>query len=222
MLKNGRISYWDPQNDAYNLSIVAPKLANRPLNELFRVRRYRSWWWGHHTDSDMAVSYALLHYLSIDPPTTHPVHGPMMNATALHHRIRQQDAKDNRIYPSGCTLLAGCKVAKTIGWIPEYYWATSLLAALNYLHDIGPLLVSSKWYDSLLVRNPRSIARITADAKEVQGSVYCVTGIFPKSGLVRIAQTWGDGYYFLAFHDFSRLISEGGEVACLRGLPASS
>ena len=221
MLKQARTSYWDPQNDSYNLNIVNPKLATRPLYDLFRVRRYRIVWWGHYADPSMLAAYALLQYLSIDAASNHPQYGPLMNPTTLHLMIKAQDIKEGRGSSGGCTLLSTCKVAKQQGWINDYYWATNVTAAVNYLHDVGPLLVSSRWYDSLNVRDSRSIAKIFPSAKEVQGSVYCVTGLFPRSGLVRIAQTGGDGYFFVNYDDFSRLISEGGEVALLRGLPAS-
>lgn len=213
-----RIPYWDPRNNNWSIENRFPSLAENPISKIRSARRYKQEWWGHHNNGSMSTAYALLHYMSMDSPGRF---GPEKSVTELHGKIVRTDKADNRVYPDGSTLLAACKVAREEEWLPDgnFYWATTGLGALNYLHTIGPLLVSSKWYKSLYDRDDHRRCSIHPQTEEVGGLVYCVSGIFPKSGLVRIAQTWGDGYYFMSFRDFDRLVSEDGEVALLRGLP---
>jgi hypothetical protein len=164
------------------------------------------------------MAYALLHLMSMDNPH-HPPFGPALNVSILHSKLMYEDRMQGRIHLNGATLLSACRVAQRLDWVGDYYWATDTQAALNYLHDVGPLLCSTKWYDSLFDRDQHSYCEIQPGATEVAGLVYCVSGIYPRTGLVRLAQTWGDGYYFMSFNTFDQLVRDGGEIALLRGLP---
>lgn len=223
----GRVRHWDPKNEDYYVEDKAPRL--RALGgELIkgrtlaanRDRAWRNWWWGNQGQTSQCTAYGTLHLMGC-APVIHKGKNPLWNPVDLYRLIQSIDISEGRNYgfDGGATTLAACKAAERIGWIGGYEWVKDFESCLGYLHDVGPLIAGTNWYDSMFKRNEYHVTTITNDAYVVGGHLYCVNGIYPQLKRVRIAQTWGDGYYYLSIADFRRLFEEDGEIALLRELP---
>jgi hypothetical protein len=225
--KLGRVQHWDVRNENFYVDEVAPYLraharllTNRRTLAANRDRSWRQWWWGDQGTTSQCTAYGTLHLMAA-APVIHPRQNPLLLPEDLYKLIQSIDKDEGRDYgwDEGATTLAACKAAMRMGWIGGYEWVRDFETALGYLHDVGPLLVGTNWYSSMDTRDEHGNIRITPSAVVRGGHLYCVNGLSPNMRRARIAQTWGDGYYYISIEDLRRLFYEDGEIALLRELP---
>lgn len=117
----------------------------------------------------------------------------------------------------GTSVLAGVKIAASLGHYKEYRWAfglDDLILALGYK---GPAVLGINWYQGFYT--PDSAGRIWPTGSVVGGHAILANGVNMPKRLIRLHNSWGPGWgingeAFISFDDLSRLLSEGGE-ACV-------
>lgn len=212
----GRKPYWDPRNDGYPVEGAHPRLA---LAATAIKRKTRRWYVSptvmaalNQGATPQCTAYGSEMWARCLPLTQH--HLPP--ASDLYAQIRAVDVAEGRVYAEGATTLAAMKAMQALGVIGAYRWATDAEVAFNTLAFQQPVIFGSNWYWSMFNRDHEGICRITPGSKVAGGHLYAINALIVRphsEDLLRIAQTWGDGYYYLPVSDFARLLFEDGELA---------
>lgn len=216
----GRIPFVDPRNMDYLLADRAPGLYARAAS-LTKPRTVRNWMlrtWLDQSVKPFCTAYGSLHELYCGP--IYHKKKPIIDPDHLFALIQSEDRRHGRVYTEGATTNAACAVMVQLGFWGGYDWDYEGPSALGALMSEYPIIAGTAWTDSMFDRDREGIIRVTSwNLASAGGHLYCVNGINLKRGLVRIANTWGDGYYWLPIEDFLRLVREGGETVLPRELP---
>jgi len=139
-------------------------------------------------------------------------------AVALYSMATQLDGVDGSYPPddTGSDGLSVAKAAKKAGMISGYQHATSLNAALTAL-AAGPVIAGINWYDSFDEPNGGGVCVISNGAQVRGGHEICLDELDVERGLIGFTNSWGEswgeqGRAYFTWHDFTRLLSEEGDV----------
>jgi hypothetical protein len=124
-------------------------------------------------------------------------------------------ANDNHDLDFGTSVRGGAIALQKRGLLTNYYWATDLATAIEYVLTQGPVVIGINWYDSMFY--PDSSDTIRVGGSIAGGHCLLVQGANSQSGHVRLVNSWGpswgnNGRVWLPFEDLERLIREDGEV----------
>lgn len=127
----------------------------------------------------------------------------------------------------GTSVLAGMKVLKRKGLIPEYRWAFGLDDTLRTISRHGPVVIGVNWYTGMFRTD--SDGFVVPTGTNEGGHAVELHGINVSAGYVIGTNSWGrdwgeDGRFKLRFADLGQLLGEQGEsvTTVLRGSKAKS
>ena len=137
-------------------------------------------------------------------------------AFGLYKQAQQIDEWPGDDY-EGTSVLAGAKVVKRNGYMPEYRWAFGLDDVLDTLSQYGPVVLGTNWYEGMFDPDASGYIRPTGDVSG--GHCYLARGIAVARGHVRIRNSWGEGWGLdgdarIRWADLRKLLEEDGE-ACV-------
>jgi hypothetical protein len=147
-------------------------------------------------------------------------------AVSLYSAATAVDEFDGTYPPddTGSSGLAVAKVLRSRGLITSYSHCFTLADALAAACD-GPVITGISWMSGFDSPDADGIVRITGDDTVLGGHEVCVVGVDAERRLVRIANSWGDGwgdsgYFWLGWDDWGVLLADQGDVTVL--VPASA
>lgn len=124
----------------------------------------------------------------------------------------------------GTSVLAGIKIAAGMGYFQEYRWAfglDDLILALGYK---GPAVLGINWHDDMMQTDANGFIRPTG--RVAGGHAILANGVNIKKGIVRLHNSWGNGWgingeCFISFSDLDMLLQAGGEacIPVIRSVP---
>jgi len=120
----------------------------------------------------------------------------------------------------GTSVLAGVKIAKSIGWFDSYYWAFSLNDLMKGVSQEGPAVLGVNWYEGMMDTDAAGYIRPTGSC--IGGHCICAIGINKEDEYFTLHNSWGDcwgddGRCRISFADMRRLLNENGEACFFVG-----
>lgn len=118
----------------------------------------------------------------------------------------------------GTSVRAGAEAVMHFGRLKSYLWAFSLQPAVEWVLTMGPVVLGTEWYSSMMMPNADGIVTITQRARILGGHAYLWRGVDTKKALALCSNSWSDewgksGDFYLPLRDIERLIREDGECA---------
>jgi hypothetical protein len=220
--------HWDPQSDDFLIedqTDVLPKRAlamalsatamERALTAARTRRMFRQWLFWYQNGIGSCTAHGTFTCMSADPVRQAKRGQLLGDPLVFYNEIRAIDQREHGLnFDEGATSLAAMKASLRRGYCSRYLWTHDTDVAVQTVLNIAPVMCGTWWYPSMFRRDAEGIIRIRdAAGSPDSGHWYTVNGIDLKRGLVRIANTWGDGYYWLPIEDWRRLHREDGEFA---------
>jgi hypothetical protein len=128
---------------------------------------------------------------------------------------------------SGTSVLAGVKVAQSMGFFDEYRWCFSIEDMLRALSHEGPIVVGTDWYDGMY--EPRADGLVRPTGAKVGGHCWLIRGFQMKPKLkgvrepvFRARNSWGGdwgvgGDFFITLSDYESMLLPGGDQVVFMG-----
>src|SRR3990172_5922594 len=216
----GRRHAPDPRDNAFMIREFAA-----PVKAAVPVRQTRYWnasgWWGDQNGFQSCVGFAWTAWVE-DGPITHKPKGaktpPLYDPAFLYAEAQKVDEWEGA-EPAyfGTSVRAGAKVLKTLGLISEYRWTWDVNDVIDALLYIGPVVVWTNFYESMLTPDENGLWGIAGPV--IGGHAYVLNGISQPKNLIRIKNSWSrgwgkNGFAYIMPHDLQRLLNEQGEC-CL-------
>jgi hypothetical protein len=207
---------WAPHPDARNVSVARLLAATTGKAE---SRNWRVVPRLDQGEEGACVGFGVAHDLG-GYPHPQPVDADL--ARAIYDDAKTLDEWAGEAY-EGTSVLAGAKAAVRLGHVERYYWCADANEVLLALSHVGPVVLGVWWRESML--EPTSAVMPTAVAGEpVGGHCVCAHGFHAADGLVRIRNSWGEGWgrrgdFFVDVASLAQLLRDDGE-ACVLVKPA--
>jgi hypothetical protein len=204
----GRIHVPDERDKNYLLKSLLP-------TEIKIDHKYWSanGWWGNQGDTPMCVGYGHAHYIE-DGPVGHPGTPPIIPPEFIYAEAQKRDGI--RMPHDGTTVRAAMDWLKDGGVISNYYWDWTLQGAIDAVLSIGPIVAGTNWYNDMFYPDHEYFVHVGGGV--AGGHCYVIDGVSIPSEKFRIKNSWGrdwahNGFAYISFKDFDRLIQEDGEIA---------
>jgi len=196
-----------------------------PIRMLVEAKKPRSYTWRCNSWLDQGregacVGFSWSHELAARPVELAVDAG---YARRLYHDAQRIDEWPGGSYPGarpvyeGTSVLAGAKVLRRVGRIPEYRWAFGLQDLILAVGYQGPAVIGVNWYEGMFKPGPDRFLRVTGDL--AGGHAITVIGVSIPRRAFLLHNSWGRGWgwngrAYLSWTDMERLLHEGGE-ACI-------
>lgn len=199
----GRIYERDERDDAHPFALA---LAPVPLT-------HKTWMPGAIMDQGQTsecVAFSWKGWLTASP---------IRQARLLDQHQLYQDAQAQDGHPlphDGSTVRAGAKVLAAQGYVAEYLWAQSVDDVRAWLLAHGPVVLGTRWYESMFSLASNGYAPIMPGARVAGGHAYLCIGYSAARDAFRCVNSWGAdwgerGRFWLRYADLARLLDEDGE-----------
>lgn len=218
-----RIEQFDEASRAFGVAEVLP--AAPPFSKMWACDTFLNQ--GHEGS---CTGHGWAHELAADPVVV-PVDEAY--AVGIYWDAQRIDQYPGGAYPDaspkseGSSVLAGAKVIKARGFMPEYRWCFGLNDLISAVAHLGPAVIGVNWYMGMMQAQPDGFIHRTG--RLVGGHCLLVQGVDMGRLAFRLHNSWGPawsdhGGAWLSFGDMGRLLHERGE-ACIpmrRTVPAPS
>lgn len=139
-------------------------------------------------------------------------------AVAIYAGATDEDTLHEPAYPPndrGSTVLGALKAARLAGLFSEYRWSFSVDEALQTLSQHGPLVVGFNWYEGFDSPDGNGVVHISGNIRG--GHCWEISGLDVANQMLHCWNSWSpewglSGGFKLPIPDFTRLVSEEGEV----------
>lgn len=188
------------------------------------TNRLRSYTWRCNANLDQGsegacVGFGISHELCSRPAE---VKG-LDNAYArerIYWEAQKIDDWDGGSYPGaspryeGTSVLAGVKIAKSLGWFDEYRWAFGIDDLLRGLAYNGPSVLGINWYNGMY--SPDAKGFIRPSGTLAGGHCILARAINARDEFITLRNSWGaawgkGGDCYISFADMDKLLKEDGE-----------
>ena len=181
------------------------------------AKKPRSYTWSCKTTLDQGtegacVGFAWAHELNARPKV-HNVSAEFARIE-IYNAAKRIDEWEGESY-DGTSVLAGAKVVKGLGYIPEYRWGFGVEDLILAVGTVGPAVLGVNWYMGMF--QPNNNGLITPSGALLGGHAILCNGVSLKKELFRLHNSWGSSWGFggecyISFSDMERLLKEDGEA----------
>ena len=216
----GRIEVIDERDKNFPVSAVLASVVEEGLPDFPRRFWWADGWWGNQGPYPHCVAYSWMHFLEDGPVIQDTLQEgrrmPMYTPRDFYDLCQVNDQWPGENY-DGTSVRAGAGILKKLGIIKAYRWAQTIEEVIQTVKYIGPMVVGTRWNNSMSDPNSSGLMRISGSP--AGGHAYILNGVDEDLGLIRMKNSWGrdwgkDGYGYLKFDDFASLLANGGE-ACI-------
>jgi hypothetical protein len=213
----GRCVQFDERSRAFPVRAVVPKT---PRSYTWRCQRVLD-----QGDEGSCVGHGIAHELIARPVEALSV-TQYYARDILYFGAQKIDEWPGGAYPGakpfyeGTSVLAGCKVAKSLGWMDSYLWSFGLNDLILGVGYNGPAVLGINWYDGMLDIDSKGFIHATG---EVAGGhcILCNCVNIPGK-YFKLHNSWGpswgiSGECKVSFSDMTKLLKEDGEAAFFVG-----
>lgn len=137
----------------------------------------------------------------------------------LYDQAQLVDEWDDTPPAGGTSVRAGAKVLQRVGAIASYHWASTMADVIVALLTVGPVVVGTVWYASMFYPDN---GRLVVDPSSgvAGGHCYVLDGVNTATGLVRMKNSWGQGwgnggFATVKITDMAQLVEAQDGEACI-------
>lgn len=188
------------------------------LKDRTQPRSY-TWRCNDHLDQGRegaCVGFGITHELIARPAECG---GNVSLARTIYKEAQKIDPWPGENY-EGTSVLAGVKVAQSMGYFDSYYWcfgAEELAVAVSWQ---GPVVLGVRWFEGM--HSPDKDNYIQPSGKATGGHCLLCKGYSARHEAFILHNSWGTkwgkgGDCYISFNDMERLLSQGGEAVMFVG-----
>ena len=213
----GRLPQFDERSRLFKISAVVPKT---PRSYTWRCQRVLD-----QGDEGSCVGHGVAHELIARPVEALTVDHKYARET-IYWGAQKIDEYPGGSYPGakpfseGSSVLAGCKVAKSLGWMDSYLWSFGIDDLILGVGYNGPAVLGIDWYDDMMDTDAKGFIHATG---EVAGGHCILCNSVNISGkYFKLHNSWGPswgtgGECKISFSDMTKLLKAEGEAAFFVG-----
>ena len=117
----------------------------------------------------------------------------------------------------GTSVRGGAMAVTNMGRLNSYLWAFELQPAVEWVLTMGPVVLGTTWYSSMMKPDAQGIVQIKTNARSLGGHSYLWRGADTKKALAYCVNSWSDswglsGNFAIPFKDLETLIHDEGEA----------
>ena len=196
-----------------------------PLKPRKGRRKRRSYTWRCDKWLDQGVEgacvgFSIGHELAAHPAPVQRI-GPKYCREKIYWEAQRRDDWPGGAYPrarpkyDGTSLLAGVKVAQSLGWFVEYRWTFTLSSFLLGLGYHGPAVIGVNWHHDMYSPDGSGFIRPTGGI--AGGHCILANGVNVRERTVTLHNSWGvswgiRGECKIRWSDLEDLLMDDGEA----------
>jgi hypothetical protein len=213
----GRCVQFDEKSRAFPIRQVVPK---KPRSYTWRCTKVLD-----QGNEGSCVGHGIAHELIARPVEVLTIDHTYARNT-IYFGAQKVDEWPGGAYPGakpfyeGTSVLAGCKVAKSLGWMDSYLWSFSLNELILGVGYNGPAVIGVNWYDGMDEVDAKGF--VHADGEIMGGHCILCNCVNLKGQYFKLHNSWGaswgsGGECKVSFADMTKLLKEDGEAAFFVG-----
>lgn len=201
-----------------------------PVGSLVAAKKPRSYTWRCNTNLDQknegsCVAHGVAHELAARP-------AEVKNLTSKYAKERiyweaqKIDPWPGGSYPGatpryeGTSVLAGVKVAQSLGYFDSYHWSFGLDELILGVGYAGPAVLGLAWLEGM--GRPDSGGYIHATGRVRGGHCILCKAVSVKRERFTLHNSWGRGWgvsgsCYISFGDMGKLLAMSGEAVFFKG-----
>lgn len=211
----------DPRLD--RLVQFDPRSKDHPLQ--LDQREPRSYTWRCNPRFDQGregacVGFGIGHELAARPSEVIGITESFLKET-IYWQAQRTDQWEGGSYPGatpvydGTSVLAGVKVAQSLGYFDSYRWTFNLRDLILGVGHHGPAVLGLSWHESMFT--PDSSGYLNVTGPVVGGHCILARGVDVKNKRFLLRNSWGivwgmSGDAYLTFEAMEQLLQEDGEA----------
>ena len=221
ILKNGiitgdirldRIVHFDEKSKQY------------PIRQVVSTKKQRSYTWRCLQNLDQGfegacVGFGVTHELIARPSEVKDLSNQF--SRNLYFEAQKIDPWDGGAYPGaipfyeGTSVLAGVKVAQSMGYFKEYRWSFGIDDLILGVGYSGPAVMGLAWYEGMFFPDKDGYIRPTG--RLAGGHCILCKGINIKQNRFLLHNSWGkdwgmNGTCYISIDDMNTLLNQDGEA----------
>jgi len=193
--------------------LLAPTRAVLPTNKLWKIAAKNL----DQGDYGTCVGNAWANFLRCAPIQTTADESMALkiyDAAILLDEWTDNDNDTDR--QMGTSVRGGAMAVTNMGKLKSYLWAFELQPAVEWVLTMGPVVLGTTWYSSMMKPDAQGIVQIKPGARDLGGHCYLWRGADTKKALAYCCNSWGDswglsGNFAIPFKDVETLIHNDGE-----------
>lgn len=211
----GMVIHHDPRSEKFSIVAHAKKLGITAPAVPFvpRKKHWRKGWADNNQgQTSRCTAFGPLTGLSCTP-IPHTGKNPLLDPDAMYAENQAYDSahgNDDGGIDGGATTISAMETLQKHGLIRGYYWGYTVDVVFRALAT-KVAIAGTNWYSSMFDKDAEGIIKVDQRSGLAGGHCYCINGYDPVRGLLEIAQSWGDGSYYISADDFFLLLRDDGE-----------
>jgi hypothetical protein len=193
------------------------------VRHLLEAKKPRSYTWRCESYLDQGAEGACVGYACAHELAARPVEVPVDAALARSIYLDSQKIDPwpggayvgADPYYEGSSVLAGVKILRERGYVPQFRWAFGLQDLILSVGRLGPAVIGVNWYEGMFDTDRKHYVNVDGDI--AGGHAIMVRGVNVKRRLFILHNSWGTGWgrygqAFISWADMERLLHEDGEA----------
>lgn len=142
------------------------------------------------------------------------VHLGSPDAHEIYAQAQKRDPWRNEQH-EGTTVLAAAEYLHEVGLIEQYVWARTGYDVIRWISEHGPVVLGTMWFESM--NEPNDLGFVKVIGESVGGHAYLAYGYVAELNAILCRNSWGPGFgkngdFYVRFEDLDVLLRSYGEA----------